>query len=163
MRDADTAAGALLADGVVVRFGRVVAVDGMTLAVEPGELVALIGPTVPARQPCSTAVSGFVSLTGGRISLGDVRLDRLPAHRRLLGGCGRTFQTGGLFPRLSLRDNVELPRRWNRVHGPPAEELLAAAGIAAPDRCAAEVPPGTALCGGGRADPGPAPAGVGAR
>src|SRR5581483_11023625 len=85
-----------------------------------------------------------VTPDGGRISLGSRRLERLRAARRLGAGFGRTFQSGGLFPRLSLRDNVELPRRWHRLAGPPADELLAAAGVTEAGRIAADVPPGTA-------------------
>jgi len=136
--------GPLLVDGVVVTFGPFRAVDGMTLAVGPGEVVALIGPNGAGKTALFDAVSGFVGLSGGRVSLGTLRLDRLAPSRRLRAGCGRTFQAGGLFPRLSLRDNVDLPRRWHRVGGPPADELLAAAGIGAADPPAVEVPPGTA-------------------
>ena len=134
----------LLVDEVVVTFGRFRAVDGMTMAVGPGEVVALIGPNGAGKTTLFDAVSGFVGLSDGRVSLGTLRLDRLTPSRRLRAGCGRTFQTGGLFPRLSLRDNVDLPRRWHRVGGPPADELLAAAGIGAADPPAADVPPGTA-------------------
>jgi ABC-type branched-subunit amino acid transport system ATPase component len=43
-----------------------------------------------------------------------------------------------------LHDNVDVPRRWHRLAGPPAAELLAAAGIDSADRTAADVPPGVA-------------------
>ncbi|MEW6477685.1 MAG: ATP-binding cassette domain-containing protein, partial [Actinomycetota bacterium] len=134
----------LRVDGVTVSFGGRRVVDGMTLAVGPGEVVVLIGPNGAGKTTLFDAVSGFVRLDAGRISVGARRLDRLAPVRRLGVGCGRTFQSGGLFPRLSLRDNVDLARRWHRLPGPPADELLAAAGIGSPDRAASEVPPGTA-------------------
>jgi sulfate-transporting ATPase len=110
----------LLVEELVVTFGRLRAVDGMTLAVGPGEVVALIGPNGAGKTTLFDAVSGFVEPAGGRIALGRDRLDGRPAARRLSAGVGRTFQAGGLFPRLSLRDNVDLPRRWHRIAGPPA-------------------------------------------
>jgi sulfate-transporting ATPase len=134
----------LQVDGVTVSFGALRVVDGMTLSVGSGEVVALIGPNGAGKTTLFDAISGFVTPDPGRISLGSHRLDRLPPVRRLDAGCGRTFQSGGLFPRLSLRDNVDMPRRWHRLGGPPADELLAAAGVGAPERVAADVPPGTA-------------------
>ncbi|HYH51280.1 MAG TPA: ATP-binding cassette domain-containing protein, partial [Acidimicrobiia bacterium] len=134
----------LLVENAVVALGRRRVVDGMTLAAGPGEVVALIGPNGAGKTTLFDAVSGFVPLTAGRVALGPQRLDRAPAFRRLGAGCGRTFQSGGLFPRLSLRDNVDFPRRWHRLDGPPADELLAAAGVPSPERVASDVPPGIA-------------------
>jgi ABC-type branched-subunit amino acid transport system ATPase component/branched-subunit amino acid ABC-type transport system permease component len=134
----------LLVENVTVSCGRTPLVDGMSLAVGPGELVALIGPNGAGKTTLFDAISGFVTPGRGRIALGGRRVDGLRPARRLAAGCGRTFQSGGLFPRLSLRDNVDLPRRWHRLDGPPAGELLAAAGVTAPDRAAADVPPGVA-------------------
>jgi sulfate-transporting ATPase len=134
----------LRVDGLGVSFGRFRAVDDMSLAVGPGEVVALIGPNGAGKTTVFDCVSGFVTPAAGRISIGSLRLDRLPATRRVRAGCGRTFQSGGLCPRLSLRDNVELALRWHRVDGPSPDELLAAAGVGASDAPAAEVPPGIA-------------------
>jgi len=148
--DGGSATGATAADGglriddLTVLLGRFRAVDGMTLAVGGGEVVALIGPNGAGKTTILDAVSGFVTPTGGSIRLEGLRLDGAPPAGRLKMGCGRTFQSGGLFPRLSLRDNVDVPRRWHRLAGPPADELLAAAGIDSADAEAAAVPPGTA-------------------
>jgi ABC-type branched-subunit amino acid transport system ATPase component len=116
----------------------------MSLAVGPGEVVALIGPNGAGKTTLFDCVSGFVTPDAGRISIGGLRLDRLRPTRRVRAGCGRTFQAGGLCPRLSLRDNVELALRWHRVAGESADGRLAAAGIVATDAPAAEVPPGIA-------------------
>jgi branched-chain amino acid transport system ATP-binding protein len=129
---------------VAVSFGRFRAVDDMALAVSPGEVVALIGPNGAGKTTLFDCVSGFVTPDAGRISIGALRLDRLRPARRALAGCGRTFQSGGLCPRLSLRDNVELALRWQRVTGASADGLLVAAGIVSTDAPAAEVPPGIA-------------------
>ena len=134
----------LRVEGIGVSFGRFRAVDDMSIAVDPGEVVALIGPNGAGKTTLFDCVSGFVTPAAGRISIGRLRLDRLPATRRVRAGCGRTFQSGGLCPRLSLRDNIELALRWHRVDGPSADELLAAAGVRSTDAPAAEVPPGIA-------------------
>jgi ABC-type branched-subunit amino acid transport system ATPase component len=144
LRTSSAAGRTLRADGVVVAFGEFRAVDGLTITAEPGEVVALIGPNGAGKTTLFDAVSGFVPLADGRITLGSQRLDRLRPFRRLRAGCGRTFQSGGLFPRLSLRDNVDIPRRWHRLDGPPADELLAAAGVSSPGHTATDVPPGIA-------------------
>jgi len=143
-RTAPEATEPLCVEGIVVCFGPFRAVDEMSIVGTPGEVVAVIGPNGAGKTTLFDAVSGFVRPTQGRIGLGPLRLDRLPPSRRLQAGCGRTFQSGGLFPRLSLRDNVDLARCWHRIDGAPADDLLAAAGIDATARPASDVPPGTA-------------------
>jgi ABC-type branched-subunit amino acid transport system ATPase component/branched-subunit amino acid ABC-type transport system permease component len=150
-RTAPTAAGEpsgpLLVDGFRVNYGSFVAVDDVDLSVAPGEVVALIGPNGAGKTTVLDAISGFVRLSGGRLVFGDIDLAARPARARAGAGIVRTFQSGGLFPRLTLRENIDVVRRWHRL--PPVDDgLIAATGLAPYlDRPAAALPHGTARVG----------------
>ncbi len=79
-------AAALKVEGLGVRFGNVVAVNGVSVHVNPGEVTGLIGANGAGKTTLIDAVSGFVSMAGGRLWLGAVggRLARSapPVHRR---------------------------------------------------------------------------------
>jgi sulfate-transporting ATPase len=139
--------GALVVDRLRVSYGRFVAVDGVDLAVAPGELVALIGPNGAGKTTVLDAISGFVRPTGGRLVLDGHDLAERPARQRAGAGVVRTFQAGGLFPRLTLQENIDIARRWHRL--PPVDaELIAASGLGPYlDRPAAALPHGTARVG----------------
>jgi sulfate-transporting ATPase len=120
---ADSAAGAgsTSADGQAVRrvsqktlrvedlrvtFGGVVAVDGVTITVRPGEVHGLIGPNGAGKTTFIDAVTGFVPLAGGRIVVGDTDVTRWSARRRARFGIARTFQSLELFDDLTVRENL---------------------------------------------------------
>jgi sulfate-transporting ATPase len=95
--------------GLTVEFGGgVVAVDDVSIRVEPGEVVALIGPNGAGKTTLIDAVTGFVAPRAGEITLGDSRLDRLPAYRRARAGLIRSFQSLELFEGTSLRENLHV-------------------------------------------------------
>lgn len=108
--------GPLLAtSGLTVRFGGLVAVDGVDLHVGPRELVGLIGPNGAGKSTCIDAVSGFVPSTGAVRFCGD-DITGLPPQRRVRAGLGRTFQSLELFGDLTVEENLlvaaERPRWW---------------------------------------------------
>jgi sulfate-transporting ATPase len=139
--------GPLLVDGFRVNYGSFVAVDDVNLSVEPGEVVALIGPNGAGKTTVLDAISGFVRPSGGRLVFGDADLAGRPARARAGAGVVRTFQSGGLFPRLTLRENIDVVRRWHRL--PPVDDRLIDDTGLAPylDRPAAALPHGTARVG----------------
>ena len=144
---AEEPSGPLLVDGLRVNYGSFVAVDDVDLSVAPGEVLALIGPNGAGKTSVLAAISGFVRPTGGRLVRGDTDLADRPARARAGAGVVRTFQSGGLFPRLTLRENIDVVRRWHRL--PPVDDgLIAATGLGAYlDRPAAALPHGTARVG----------------
>jgi ABC-type branched-subunit amino acid transport system ATPase component len=87
-------------------FGSLYAVDGVTTSIETGEIRGLIGPNGAGKTTLVNLLSGFLSPSHGRISLGGVRVDGEPAHARVRHGIGRTFQTPQLCPGMSTLDNV---------------------------------------------------------
>ncbi|GAB3492233.1 ABC transporter permease subunit [Amycolatopsis cihanbeyliensis] len=75
-----------------VRFGNLVAVDGVTLSVPARTTVGLVGPNGAGKSTLVNAVTGFVDGYGGSVVLGGRALDGMPAHRRARAGVRRSFQ-----------------------------------------------------------------------
>jgi ABC-type branched-subunit amino acid transport system ATPase component/branched-subunit amino acid ABC-type transport system permease component len=102
--------------GLTVRYGGVVAVEGLSLDVEPGRVVGLIGPNGAGKTSAIDAVTGFTRAASGRVRLGDRELTRLPVHRRATAGLSRSFQSLELFEDMTVLDNLytacDRPGRW---------------------------------------------------
>ena len=101
----------LEARNVSKRFGGVTAVDGMSFTVASGEILGLIGPNGAGKTTMFDLLAGSVAASSGEIRLMGQDVTRAPAHRRLAGGMGRTFQIPRPFPELSLIDNMLLARQ----------------------------------------------------
>ncbi|WP_020673329.1 ABC transporter permease subunit [Amycolatopsis nigrescens] len=88
-----------------VRFGNLVAVDGVTLDVPPRSIVGLVGPNGAGKSTLVNAVTGFTGAYTGSVLLGGTEVDALAAHRRARAGLRRSFQqlrvpaalTAGMF------------------------------------------------------------------
>ncbi len=92
--------------GLKKAYGAIRAVDGVSFAVQPGEIFGVIGPNGSGKTTLFNAMLGQIAPDAGRIELKgeDVtRLGPLALNRR---GVGRTFQTLQVFGRMSVRDNL---------------------------------------------------------
>jgi branched-chain amino acid transport system ATP-binding protein len=89
-------------------FGSLVAVDDVSLTVEPGELRAVIGPNGAGKTTFFNLISGFFPPTSGCILLDGRDITNLPAHRRVEMGMARTFQITEIFPELTVRENLRI-------------------------------------------------------
>ncbi len=121
----------LQASDLTKRFGGVAAVDGMSLNVARGEVLGLIGPNGAGKTTMFDLLAGSVAPTSGSIHLMGRDVTAQPAHRRLAGGLGRTFQIPRPFPELTLLENMAIARQ-----GQTGEALWA--NFTAPRRVAAE-------------------------
>ncbi|MGO9342764.1 MAG: ABC transporter ATP-binding protein [Acidimicrobiales bacterium] len=93
-------------DNLVVAFGGVRAVDGVSITVEPGTLVGLVGPNGSGKTTLLDAVSGLVRCTQGSVILDDEDIvDYLPEERSQLGMV-RSFQDCRLYPELTVEDTL---------------------------------------------------------
>jgi len=91
-----------------VRFGGVVALDGVSLDLEEGSIVGLIGPNGAGKTTLFNCISRLWAPERGEILFRGRSILGLPPHRVAPLGIGRTFQNLALFPRLSVLDNVLL-------------------------------------------------------
>lgn len=92
--------------GLVKRFLGVIAVNGVDLVVERGELVSLIGPNGSGKTTLFNCVTGFLAADAGRVRFRDDDVTHAAPHRIARLGLGRTFQQVSVFARLSARDNL---------------------------------------------------------
>jgi branched-chain amino acid transport system ATP-binding protein len=91
---------------VVVRFGGVTAVDGLSLTVHPGEIVGLIGPNGAGKTVTFNVVTGLQRPDEGTVRLDGTDVTAAPPHVRTALGLGRTFQIVQLFSGMSVRENL---------------------------------------------------------
>jgi sulfate-transporting ATPase len=94
-------------DSLTVRFGGTVAVNDVSLHVDPGEVVGLIGPNGAGKTTLIDAVTGFVS-TSGHMRFGDRSIERLPAHKRVGLGVARSWQSLELFEDATVLENLQV-------------------------------------------------------
>jgi branched-chain amino acid transport system ATP-binding protein len=90
------------------RFGGLVAVDGVSTSVAPGELVGLIGPNGAGKTTLFNLISGFTRPTSGTVRFKGEPIDRLKPHAIAARGLARTFQNLRIFPNMSVFDNVSV-------------------------------------------------------
>ena len=90
------------------RFGSLIAVNNVSLTVEPGELRAVIGPNGAGKTTFFNMISGFLAPTSGRILFEGEDVTRLLPARRVWRGIARTFQVTEVFPELSVRENLRI-------------------------------------------------------
>ncbi|GAB7082185.1 ABC transporter ATP-binding protein [Megalodesulfovibrio paquesii] len=106
----------LACTGVGVRFGGVVALDGVDFVVDAGSVTGCIGPNGAGKTTLFNAITGMVDTAAGDIRLtaeegqgdrnGDRSLVRVPPHRRAGLGVVRTFQNLEIFPNMTVLENV---------------------------------------------------------
>jgi branched-chain amino acid transport system permease protein len=89
--------GALEARAVIRRFGGLLAVDGVSLELRPGEIHGLIGPNGSGKTTTLNVLSGLYKATAGRVILDGTDVTDMPPHQRAAAGLGRTFQNIRLF------------------------------------------------------------------
>jgi branched-chain amino acid transport system ATP-binding protein len=90
------------------RFGSLIAVNNVSLSVEPGELRAVIGPNGAGKTTFFNMISGFLAPTSGRILFEGEDVTKLLPARRVWRGIARTFQVTEVFPELSVRENLRI-------------------------------------------------------
>ena len=99
-------------DGVTKSFGDMVAVDNLSLTIEPGEFISLLGPSGCGKTTTLRMLGGFEDPTSGAIFFGDLNVTDLPAHQR---DVNTVFQSYALFPHLSVLENIAFGLRRKKV------------------------------------------------
>ncbi len=105
-------------EDVTVRYGSALAVDRVTLAIEPGEVVALLGPSGCGKTTLLRVIAGFVRQARGRVRVDGTAIDHLPANQR---NVSIVFQNYALFPHMTVSENVAYGLRARGARGPDVD------------------------------------------
>ena len=115
------------------RFGSTVAVDGLSFALEPGEILGVVGPGGSGKSALVDCVFGQLAPSSGEVRLDGRPITGLQARELSRLGLARTFQRVQLFPALTVRDNLIAAGQehrgslWSRLVGPPDAGLAGTA------------------------------------
>ncbi len=93
-------------EDLVVTYGGVRAVDGVTLSVAAGEVLGIVGPNGAGKSTLLAAIGGQMRPERGHVRLDGADITRLPPHRRARRGVVRTFQDTSEFGRLTVFENL---------------------------------------------------------
>jgi branched-chain amino acid transport system ATP-binding protein len=98
----------LVLEEVRAGYGDVTVLRGVSLAVGPGQLVALVGANGAGKTTTLRAISGLLPPAGGAIRFAGERIDAWPPHRIVAGGLLQVPEGRRIFPSLSVRENLDL-------------------------------------------------------
>ncbi len=112
--------------GVTKRYGDVLAVDRLDLAVEDGEFMVLLGPSGCGKSTALRMIAGLEEISDGELTIGDRVVNHVPPARR---DVSMVFQSYALYPHMTVAKNVESPllSKPTRVDGEEAERKLSSA------------------------------------
>jgi branched-chain amino acid transport system ATP-binding protein len=103
----------LSVDDVSSAYGRIEVLHGVTLHVDAGEIVTLIGANGAGKTTLMHAISGVQPITGGAIQFEGRSIEQLPAHVRVAAGISQVPEGRQVFEPLSVKDNLRLGA-WSR-------------------------------------------------
>jgi branched-chain amino acid transport system ATP-binding protein len=95
-------------DDLTVAFGSFFALEGVSLSVEPGEIVVLLGANGAGKSTLFRTLSGLIRPVAGVIELDGKDVTLLPAHRRVAEGIAQAPEGKHLFPEVSVKKNLRL-------------------------------------------------------
>jgi len=95
-------------DEIVVRYGAIAALKGISFTVDEGEIVALLGANGAGKTTTQKTVSGMMRPSSGSISLEGRRIDGIPAHDLIRLGVCHVPEGRHVFPRMTVAENLEM-------------------------------------------------------
>jgi branched-chain amino acid transport system ATP-binding protein len=101
---------ALVMNDVSAGYGSVIVLRKVSLAVAEGEIVGVLGRNGMGKTTLIRCLAGLIEPTAGSITLGEEDITHLPAHERARRGVATVVQGRGIFPRLSVRENLAMGR-----------------------------------------------------
>ncbi len=95
-------------DNIAVHYGRIQAIEGVTLIVEEGEVVSLIGANGAGKTTTMRAIAGLLSLSDGSVQFGGNDIGRLKGHERVARGISLVPEGRGIFPAMTVMENLDM-------------------------------------------------------
>lgn len=114
----------LKVENISAGYDRSTVLSGLTLEVEKGELVALLGRNGAGKTTTIRSLMGFVKVSQGRITFKDNDITRLPPFKRARMGIGYVPQGRGLFNKLTVNDNLQVARQNATTNKTSFEDAL---------------------------------------
>jgi len=114
----------LVADELELGYGGLSVCRGISLAIEAGEIVALIGANGAGKSTTLRAIAGLLTPRSGAIRFGGADITRLPAHERVQRGIALVPEGRRVFPFLTARENLELGGFKHRGDAPKVRRMI---------------------------------------
>lgn len=95
-------------DNISLHYGRIQALHGISLHVNEGEVVALIGANGAGKSTTMRAISGLRPVSGGKIHFGGDDISQMRADLRVIKGISQSPEGRGIFPGMTVRENLEM-------------------------------------------------------
>lgn len=100
--------GYLRVDGLTAGYGAATILRDVSISVPKGEVTAIIGPNGAGKSTLLKAITGALDVTGGTVNAGERNITGMRTHEIARAGIGYVPQTHHIFPRLSVRENLEM-------------------------------------------------------
>ncbi|SNY50843.1 ABC transporter ATP-binding protein [Paractinoplanes atraurantiacus] len=110
-------------DNVTVSYGRIEALHGISLTVGEGEIVALIGANGAGKSTTMRAISGLRPVGQGKIHFDGQDITKMRADLRVIRGVSQSPEGRGIFPGMTVRENLEMGAYTRRVRAEVDEDL----------------------------------------
>ena len=108
-------------EDIHVHYGKIGALKGVSIQVDEGEIVTLIGANGAGKTTTLKTISGLRPLTSGRISFAGQDISRVPGHERVRRGIGQSPEGRGIFPGMTVQENLFMGSYARKDN--PAKEL----------------------------------------
>jgi branched-chain amino acid transport system ATP-binding protein len=116
-------------EDVRVAYGRIEALHGISIGIDQGEVVALIGANGAGKTTTMRAISGLLSLTGGRIRFNGEDISKLRADLRVVRGLCQSPEGRGIFPGMTVAENLDMGAYTRRDRQGVADDLKRVYGL----------------------------------
>ena len=95
-------------EDISVHYGRIQAIEGITLSVEEGEVVSLIGANGAGKTTTMRAIAGLLSLSHGSVKFAGEDIGHLKGHERVARGISLVPEGRGIFPAMTVMENLDM-------------------------------------------------------
>ena len=116
-------------DKLTLLYGRIEALHGISLYVNEGEIVALIGANGAGKTTTMRAISGLRPIAGGRIRFDGTDITRLRADLRVIRGICQSPEGRGIFPGMTVRENLDMGAYTRRDAAAIAQDIERVLGL----------------------------------